>query len=266
MRIALLALCMSAVSAADAIAQHHPSAMTAASSASAPASVADATHAPLQAVVSLTAGWDSTDAVLQRYERASARAPWRAVSAPVRAAVGRTGLAWGRGLRADHGPGPEKREGDGKAPAGIFALGPAFGYAPASSVPWIRLPYVESRASVKCVDDTRSAFYNRLVDQDTIAAPDWSSHEEMRLTTGVYRLGIWVSHNDAPPSPGGGSCIFMHVWQGPGVPTVGCTAMDGADMEALLRWLDPRAHPVLVQAPRADYEPLRAALRLPAAG
>ena len=32
-------------------------------------------HAPLQAVVSLTADWDSTDAVLQRYQRASANAP-----------------------------------------------------------------------------------------------------------------------------------------------------------------------------------------------
>ena len=91
--------------------------------------------------------------------------------------------------------------------------------------------------------------YNRLVDQDTVAAPDWHSHEEMRLASGVYRLGIWVSHNDSPPVPGGGSCIFMHVWQGPGVPTVGCTAMDGTELEALLRWLDPRARPVLVQAP-----------------
>lgn len=222
--------------------------------------------APLQAVVSLTADWDSTGAVLQRYERASAAAPWRAVGPPVAAMVGRTGLAWGRGIAAAHGPGPEKREGDGKAPAGIFGLGPAFGYAPADSVAWIRLPYVHSLPSVKCVDDARSRFYNRLVDQDTVAAPDWNSHEEMRLGSGVYRLGIWVSHNDSPPQPGGGSCIFMHIWQGPGVPTVGCTAMDGAEMEALLRWLDPRARPVLVQAPRAAYPALAAALGLPAAG
>jgi L,D-peptidoglycan transpeptidase YkuD (ErfK/YbiS/YcfS/YnhG family) len=218
--------------------------------------------APLQAVMSLTADWDSTDAVLQRYERASPAAPWRAVGAPIAAAVGRTGLAWGRGWAVEHGDGPEKREGDGKAPAGIFALGPAFGYAPADSVRWIGLPYVHSRPSVKCVDDPASVRYNRLVDQDTVPRPDWNSHEEMRLASGVYRLGIWVSHNDAPPVPGSGSCIFMHVWQGPGVPTVGCTAMDAADMEALLRWLDPRARPVLVQAPRAALAPLASVLGL----
>ncbi|HEU4561143.1 MAG TPA: L,D-transpeptidase family protein [Longimicrobium sp.] len=221
--------------------------------------------APLQAVVSLTADWDSTGAVLQRYERASADAPWQPVGAPIPAMVGRTGLAWGRGEPVEHGPGPEKREGDGKAPAGIFRLGPAFGYAPADSVPWIRLPYVHSRASVKCVDDAKSAYYNRLVDQDTVTRIDWSSKEDMLLTTGVYRLGIWVSHNDAPPVPGGGSCIFIHIWQGPGIPTVGCTAMDAANIELLLRWLDPRARPVLVQATRAAYEPLRASLGLPAA-
>ena len=222
--------------------------------------------APLQAVVSLTADWDSTAAVVQRYERASPRDPWHPVGPPIAAVVGRTGLAWGRGLPLEHGPGPEKREGDGKAPAGIFRLGPAFGYAPADSVAWIRLPYVHSRESVKCVDDAASRYYNRLVDQDTVAEPDWHSHEEMRLASGVYRLGIWVSHNDSPPVPGAGSCIFMHIWQGPGVPTVGCTAMDAADLEALLRWLDPRARPVLVQAPRSAYPTLASALDLPGSG
>ena len=44
------------------------------------------------------------------------------------AVVGRNGLAWGRGVRTDLPAGePQKREGDGRAPAGIFKLGPAFG-------------------------------------------------------------------------------------------------------------------------------------------
>ena len=229
-----------------------------------PAQAAAPAGAPLQAVVVVTNGWDATDAVLQRYERASARAPWRAVGGPVRAAVGRTGLAWGRGLHGEpRGAGPVKREGDGKAPAGVFGLGPAFGYAPADSARWIRLPYVATDPSVECVDDARSRRYNRLVDRDTVAAPDWTSHEEMRRADELYRLGVWVDHNVAPTAPGGGSCIFLHIWRSPGVPTVGCTAMDAGDLAALLRWLDPRARPVLVQAPRAEYGRLGAVFPLP---
>jgi L,D-peptidoglycan transpeptidase YkuD (ErfK/YbiS/YcfS/YnhG family) len=132
-------------------------------------------------------------------------------------------------------------------------------------VAWIRLPYVHSRASVQCVDDPSSRAYNRLLDRDTVPAPDWNSHEEMRLPNEVYRLGVWVSHNDAPPQPGGGSCIFLHIQRGPGVPTVGCTAFAAADLEAIIAWLDPRARPVLVQAPRAAYGLLAPALALPRA-
>jgi D-alanyl-D-alanine dipeptidase len=229
----------------------------------APAYAQRAPRDALQAVVSLTAEWDSTGAVLQRYARASRRAPWQAVGAPIPAMVGRTGLAWGRGLARNGRGGTQKREGDGRAPAGIFALGPAFGYAPPDSAGWIRLPYVHSRASVKCVDDPASRYYNRLVDQDTVPRVDWASHEEMRLPNDVYRFGAWVSHNDAPPLPGAGSCIFLHVWRGAGVPTVGYTAMAEADLRELLAWLDPRAHPVLLQAPRSAYPALARRLGLP---
>ena len=223
-----------------------------------------ASDPPLQAVVVTTDGWDATDAVLRRYERPDARSPWRAVGGEVRAVVGRTGLAWGKGAHVPAAAeGPVKREGDGKAPAGVFALSAAFGYAPADSARWVRLPYHASDASVECVDDSGSRFYNRLVDRDTVAAPDWTSHEEMRRGDGLYRWGVLVDHNAAPPVPQGGSCIFLHVWREPGAPTVGCTAMDRGDLEAILRWLDPRARPVLVQAPRAEIGRLRSALRLP---
>jgi L,D-peptidoglycan transpeptidase YkuD (ErfK/YbiS/YcfS/YnhG family) len=233
-------------------------------SAPADAQSANPRRAPLQALVSLTADWDSIGAVVQRFERRAVGEPWRAVGTPMAATVGRGGLGWGRGLYVPSAAdGPRKQEGDGRAPAGIFALGPAFGYAPADSVRWIRLPYVHSLASVQCVDDPASRAYNRLVDRDTVRAPDWNSHEEMRLPNQVYRLGVWVSHNDAPPQPGAGSCIFLHIQRGTGVPTVGCTAFAAADLEEILRWLDPRAAPVLVQAPRAAYGSMALALALP---
>lgn len=218
----------------------------------------------LQMIVSTTADWNAVDATLQRYERASARAPWRAVGEPVAAAVGRSGLGWGTGVHADPRiDGPTKREGDGRAPAGVYRLSSAFGYAAADEVPWIRLPYVQADSSTECVDDLRSRYYNRRVDRDTIAQPDWSSHEELRRGDPLYEWGVWVDHNSDPPAPGGGSCIFLHVWGGPGVATSGCTAMEEDDLRALLAWLDPRARPVLVQLPREAYGALRGAWKLP---
>jgi L,D-peptidoglycan transpeptidase YkuD (ErfK/YbiS/YcfS/YnhG family) len=228
-----------------------------------PAAAQPGMDGALQAVVVTTTDWTAVDAALQRYERASADQPWRPVGEPVPAAVGRTGLAWGVGLHPPVSGVQWKREGDGKAPAGIFRLSSAFGYAPAAEAGWIRMPYVQSDASVECVDDARSRFYNRRVDRDTIPRPDWTSHEEMRRPDAVYEWGVWVDHNSDPPQPMGGSCIFLHVWAGPGVATSGCTAFAEPRVREVLAWLDPRARPVLVQLPREEYGRLRAEWALP---
>lgn len=234
--------------------------LLAAPAAAQPIPVPDETR---QMVLVTTPAWDAVDAVLQRYERAAAGQPWRAVGQPVAAAVGRTGLAWGTGLHAAAGAEPAKREGDGRAPAGVFRLSSAFGYATADEAAWVRMPYVQSHAGIECVDDSRSRFYNRRVDRDTISRPDWTSHEEMRRGDELYRWGVWVDHNSNPPRPMGGSCIFLHVWAGPGVATSGCTAMEESDLREVLAWLDPRASPVLVQLPAAAYAGVRGAWALP---
>jgi L,D-peptidoglycan transpeptidase YkuD (ErfK/YbiS/YcfS/YnhG family) len=203
-----------------------------------------------QILLSVSADWGATDARLQAYERRSPRDPWVAVGAPIAASLGRTGLAWGRGLHPAGLAGPAKREGDGKSPAGVFDLRVVTGYgavAPAGT----RLPYVEATTTLRCVDDVRSRYYNQLVDEAAVAR-DWSSAEDMRLSSDVYRLVVWVGQNDAPIVPGGGSCIFLHLRSGPGSVTSGCTAFESEPMERLLRWLDPRARPVLVQLPQAE--------------
>ena len=87
--------------------------------------------------------------------------------------------------------------------------------------------------------------------------------QDMRRADDLYRWGILVDHNANPPVPGGGSCIFMHMWRGPGQPTVGCTAMPQADLELLLGWLDPERKPLLVQLPAVQYQKLRHRWNLP---
>ena len=76
----------------------------------------------------------------------------------------------------------------------------------------------------------------------------------MRRSDEQYRLTIIVEHNRGPVQPEAGSCILLHVWPAPGIFSPGCTMMPLAEMAALLTWLDPRAHPVVVQLPRAMAE------------
>jgi zinc D-Ala-D-Ala dipeptidase len=225
------------------------------------------TPAPLararQLIVVTTRGWDDVPGTLRRFERKGAKGVWARVGADVPVAVGRNGLGWGLGLVEVGGAeGPSKKEGDGKAPAGVFALGTAFGFEPARAG-WLRLPYVPLTPSVECVDDPASRRYNLIVDRAAAGGVDWNSSERMRSIEG-YRWGLVVEHNAAPPVAGRGSCIFLHVWAGPGRGTAGCTAMEESSLTELLRWLDPKRRPLLVQLPEAEYARRRAAWRLPA--
>jgi D-alanyl-D-alanine dipeptidase len=217
-----------------------------------------------QVVLVTTRGWDEVPGTLRRFERKGANGAWAQVGREVPVAVGRSGLGWGAGLvDTSAEAGPQKKEGDGKAPAGVFALGSAFGFAPSPEASWLRLPYTPLTPSVECVDDTASRRYNQIVDRLAAGEVDWNSSERMRSVEG-YRWGLVVRHNAAPTLAGRGSCIFLHVWAGPGRGTAGCTALEEARLTELLRWLDPKKGPLLVQLPEGEYARLRSAWRLPA--
>lgn len=207
--------------------------------------------------------WDSTDGSLRRYAR-SAEGRWQPVGQALLVSLGRSGSAWGIGLHPPQ-PGLAKREGDGRAPAGVFTIGPAFGYAAAhdTALPWLAL-----EATHWCIDVPGSPLYNRIVDVQRVGqAAIAGSSEPMRRDIHLdgdqrYRLG-WVIEHNAEGVDGAGSCIFAHLWQAPGVSTAGCTAMDEAAMRTLLDWLDPAARPRLVSLPQAEYLRLREAWALP---
>jgi L,D-peptidoglycan transpeptidase YkuD (ErfK/YbiS/YcfS/YnhG family) len=213
-----------------------------------------------QLVVVTTPEWNATSGAMRRYERDGAGAAWRAVGAEVPIVVGRTGVAWDPGLRLAAAGEPQKREGDGKSPAGAFPLDTTFGFA--EPAPAVRLPYVALQPGSDCVDDIASAHYNTVVDRATVGRVDWASAEHMR-TIAQYRLGVIVGYNAAPPRRGLGSCIFLHIWAGPGSTTAGCTAMDAGALAETMAWLDPARRPTLVQLPSAAYGRLRGAWGLP---
>lgn len=228
--------------------------------------VSDATD---QLLVALAPDWSSSRAMLQRWARAGRDASWQVVGAPIPVSLGRAGLAWGIGLHpAPADARPAKREGDGCTPAGIFAITGLFGSAPPESAlaRAARLPYLSAGRSLKCIDDPASAHYNRIVDQDRVGEIDWRSCEDMQRPDHRYELGAVIAHNAGQPLAGAGSCVFLHVWAAPGVPTAGCTAMSLADMTAVAAWLDASAVPLLVQLPQLEYGALRAAWGLPQIG
>jgi L,D-peptidoglycan transpeptidase YkuD (ErfK/YbiS/YcfS/YnhG family) len=201
--------------------------------------------------------------MLRVFERNAASAAWKERGNGIAVVLGKNGLGQGRGLvRLDFNDAPKKQEGDNRAPAGIFLLPSAFGYASKRSAAWIKLPYLESTAHTEGIDDPRSRYYNKLVDRSKVAHVDWHSSEKMRRDDVLYKWGVLVDHNPAA-IPGAGSCIFLHIWKHAAAPTVGCTAMSESDLVALLRWLDPARHPILVQMPRAVYPGARAKYGLP---
>jgi D-alanyl-D-alanine dipeptidase len=214
-----------------------------------------------QMVLVVTPAWDSTTGTLRRYVRDSDAQAWGAVGRSVPIVVGRTGVAWDDSQVEPRAGEPVKREGDGRSPAGAFALDTAFGFDIRQIVPWVRLPYIQLRTTTECVDDSRSAYYNTIVNRDSVARVDWTSSERMREIE-QYAYGVHVAYN-APPKRSRGSCIFLHIWGGPQSVTAGCTAMDLGALRELMGWIDPERRPMLVQLPASALERLRGEWRLP---
>ncbi len=197
-----------------------------------------------QLIVVTTENWSASEGVLQRYEKKEGK--WYKVGTHINIKLGRNGLGWGPRLHTI----PEhariiKKEGDGKAPAGIFTLKQAFGYQPFR----VKYPYKVYKETDHCVDDVHSRYYNRIVDSTKIKG-DYRSKEHMKFPKNFYKYGIVVNHNHIDEKgaiPGAGSCIFLHIKK---VPTAGCTVMNEEEMKAVIRWLDPDKDPLLVQGTR----------------
>ncbi len=202
-----------------------------------------------QLLVVTTPSWRANHGTLQRYEKHGKG--WKKVSKSIAVKVGKNGLAWGKGLHhTPRGTKRIKREGDGKAPAGIFRLPYAFGDRSIR----LRYPYHKMTRQHHCVDDGHSKYYNQVIDSRKVR-PDYKSFEHMKFPSGLYSYGLFVAHNPKRIA-GAGSCIFLHIKKPSGKPTVGCTAMGKSEIITVLKWLDPKKKPLLVQAPKGVVEGL----------
>ena len=194
-----------------------------------------------QLIVVTTKNWSTSNGTLQRFEKEGNS--WQKVGKSINIKLGRNGLGWGIGLHTT----PKnakyiKKEGDGKAPAGIFTLKQAFGYAPFK----VEYPYEVYKETDHCVDDVNSKLYNKIVDSRKINI-DYKSKEHMKFPKDFYKYGIVVNHNhidEKGAKRGAGSCIFIHIKK---IPTAGCTVMNEEEMKEIIRWLDVDSNPLLVQ-------------------
>ena len=198
-----------------------------------------------QLLMVTTKEWNTKEGTLQRYEKN--KGIWEKIGQPISIILGRNGLGWGIGLHTT----PQnasyiKKEGDGRAPAGLFHLGHGFGYNPYD----ISFPYHISTTSDQCVDDSRSQWYNQIVDSTQVQR-DYKSFEKMKLNNPLYKYGITVEHNPQAMAYGG-SCIFIHIRSENGKGTAGCTAMRESEMMTLLRWLKKEKQPLLLQLPKEE--------------
>ena len=159
-------------------------------------------------------------------------------------------------------PGPQKREGDGKSPAGVFDL---------RLVDGLREGGARRHPAAVPGGDRDAALRRR----PALALTTTSSSTRRRRgrtgrrprTCGGRTISTASSSGWATTTrrscPAAGSCIFLHLRSGPDATTSGCTAFEPEPMERLLRWLDPAARPVLVQLPEAEYRARAAEWGLP---
>jgi len=200
-------------------------------------------HASEQLILIVSDDFNSTHAVLTRYEKQ--QNTFKQVEEKITVNIGRNGLAWGIG-ESGFTPKPSepiKREGDGRAPAGIFPISKAFGYAPTTET---KMPYIQADQELICVDDSQSKDYNKIIDKNR--SDDPKSFEWMRRDDDLYKVGLVVEHN-TKAKKGAGSCIFFHIRKSEDAPTAGCSAMKEEDLTTIIRWLDPAKNPKVVQIP-----------------
>lgn len=134
-----------------------------------------------------------------------------------RCALGRSGIT-----RA-------KREGDGAPPSGRLPLREVLYRPDRVAAPRTRLPRSALAPADGWCDDPSHPDYNRRV-----RLPHPARCESLWRSDGLYDLLAVLGHNDAPPVPGLGSAIFLHVADDGFGPTEGCIALARPDLETVL--------------------------------
>jgi len=214
--------------------------------------------------------WNDPVASLQRYQR-DKNNQWTKVGEPIPVFVGKKGMAWGTPFQPNSND-PIKHEGDGKAPAGVFNIGDEFGFGPQKNK---HMAYLQLTDTSFCADDINSTHYNQVIDISTVR-PDWGPNTGELMGPHhqpLYEKGALVQYNSTgivdKKLGGRGSCIFIHIWRHPPSEistengTAGCVAMEKANLEEVLNWLNSKKKPLIALFPQDPYNSVKKQWDLP---
>jgi L,D-peptidoglycan transpeptidase YkuD (ErfK/YbiS/YcfS/YnhG family) len=135
-----------------------------------------------------------------------------------------------------NGVGPT-REGRGRTPNGVFTLTQAFGNEANNGT---KLPYFRAGPDDWWDENPASPDYNRHV---VSAVSPGGDSENLYYAGNAYSHAVVINYNTNPVVKGAGSGFFLHVSFG--APTEGCVAVSAAELNWIMRWLDPTLHPVI---------------------
>jgi L,D-peptidoglycan transpeptidase YkuD (ErfK/YbiS/YcfS/YnhG family) len=176
----------------------------------------------------------STTATLFTFENDGSG--WYQVFAPMPAVDGENGWI----------PGPERHEGDGTTPEGIYAIGSTmYGTEPD---PGTQFPYHQLVCGDWWDEDSTSAEYNTFQHVACGSEPSsFAGDSEALWTEGNAYPSMAVIDFNTPATGPIGSGIFLHA--NIGTPTQGCVSLPYGDLIQVLTWLNPAKHPVVVMGP-----------------
>jgi len=226
-----------------------------------------------QVIVGIAPTWNSSHVTLSVFERNNHNSPWQLQGSGWPGRLGKNGLSWGLGLHntsqvVQHSPHKTiKKEGDGRAPSGIFHIGSAFGYA-AHIQKHPTLTYRQITTRDLWVEDSKSIHYNRHLVIPHEPKSTWEKKAQMRQNDHAHSLKLFIGHNDknetGKAKPYAGSAIFFHIWRGGGTKaTAGCTTMEPTKLQSLIAKVDPTKKPVYVLLTKTDYTKFRTPWKLP---
>lgn len=138
-----------------------------------------------------------------------------------------------------------KREGDGATPQGALPIRRIWRRSDRAAMLPAGAPVRITRRTNGWCDAPGHRRYNRPV-----ALPFSASHEAMWRSDGLYDLVAELGWNDAPPTPGRGSAIFLHAARPDFSPTQGCVAVAPAALRRLLARVGPKTRLVIAPKPR----------------